>query len=323
MKVFVPIISTLLFAAIGCDKPLVEDVDNENDQQDEQHHFVYASDHDGGFVIYEALHDNITALVKSDTAHYWGPRICAATNQLLYYAVADPNQVSTFDIAELWMRDLNNGFDTLLFSGDSRWKAHGMADWSNDGKQVVFAAIDSNAQRWQLYLLTLSTGEIHKISERHNYDYIDPVFSSSGRSVYCSVVPDNEPASSLNTEIFELVLADSTETRLTENSTRDQRPSPSPDGQKICFESLVEPSYLGIGRWNLSELDLGSLSTSEFAYHENLRFFPRYSANGNRIYFTQLDVKSFELSIWVWDVSTATATEWSSEGSNTLQADPY
>jgi Tol biopolymer transport system component len=89
-------------------------------------------------------------------------------------------------LGSIWKVDVATG-DAEQLTYDRRY--HSSADWSPDGKWIIYTA-DENNRNVQLAILNVATGETRSLTEDQHL-YLDPVFSPSGdRVAYVSTYPN-------------------------------------------------------------------------------------------------------------------------------------
>jgi Tol biopolymer transport system component len=149
------------------------------------------------------------------------------------------------------------------------------------------------------------------------------VFAPSGDAIFYVSSPENSPNTDEHFEIFRLNLNELVEERLTFNNRADHHPYPSEDGTKIIFETLTEPDYLALGKWAIHELELASSTEHIILDDDNINLFPRYSVDGNRVYFSCLNIESFGMKIASYNLITKEKTYLVDEYYNALNVDPF
>lgn len=286
--------------------------------------YYYASDETGKFEVWQSEKGELKQVTESQDQDNWWPRISPDQKELLFYRSAAGRDINDYSSAALWKRNLEDGTEQEVFAfGANNWKFQGLANWSHNGEWIVMAASDQELQRWQIYVCNAAGEELRRVSLRDGYDYLDPVFSLDDHTIYCVAVPEDEGPSSENYEIFALDVNTGEEIRLTFNETRDHHPDVSPDGEKLVFESMIDPDYLGIGKWVLKEFNLSTKDESLLLEDNNLNFYPRYSADGKAVFYVGLNVTLFNMTVSKLTLSDGKTSRLLSDSYNSMSVDPY
>lgn len=319
--IWIALVSLVLVACKKDDLPL--DIDQEEVDPGIGVSFYYASDETGKFEIWHAQSGQQEQVTESDGTESWWPRTSPDKSKMLFYRSNVGGGVHDYATASLWIKDLSTGAESTLFEfGANNWKYQGLANWSADGQWITLAAADETLGKWQLYRCDAEGEQLERLSLRDSFDYLDPVFSADGKSIYCVSVPDEEGPDSENFEIFRLDLETREETRLTFNDTRDHHPDLNPEGNKLVYETMVDPDYLSIGKWALMELNLDTKEEVLLLEDNHLNFYPRYAADGQSIFYVRLNVVQFNMSVFKMDFSDGSTSRLISNDFNSLNVDP-
>ncbi|MEX2597551.1 MAG: hypothetical protein WEC59_11535 [Salibacteraceae bacterium] len=286
--------------------------------------FVYASNESGKFEIWSYEAETSRQLTDDDEVDSWWPRYNRNSDKILFYQSKSSRDVNDFENADLML--MNSGgqsVSTLIKSGSYDWSKQGMADWSNDGEQIVLTAVESSIGSWQVYITENQGTNPKRVSQRDDVNYLDPIFSIDDGFIYCSTIPEGEDNKEDNYEIVRIDIVSGNEERLTFNDFSDHHPHISPDGEHIVFESLTEPDYLGIGKWSLRTLDLESRSERNLLNNDFINLFPRYSADGKTVYFNQLNIETFIMNSSKMNLESNEVMSIFDGSYNTMNIDPY
>jgi len=295
-----------------------------NDEQSLNRGYVYTCDKSGSFEIWKFEAEELTQLTDEAQNDLWWPRYSNATDQIIYYRSKSNRDVNDFVDAELWVMNADgNDAKLLIGKGENGWDKQGLADWSHDGEQLIMAAVDPAIGTWQLFLMDVNTTDVTRLTQRDDANYFDPVFDIDDQYIYCVSTPDGYDQSESNHEIFRIAIADGFEERLTYNDRSDHHPYPSPDGSKLVFETLSDPDYLSIGKWSIHELDLASSKEEVVIEDDNINLFPRYSVEGDKIYYNTLSIESFGMKIARYDITSGEMSMLVDDYYNAMNVDPF
>lgn len=328
-KYFIAIASILMMLVwSGCRKddpseetaiPEVSDISNTMNRG-----FVYTCNKTGGFEVWKNENSTAAQITESNTHDSWWPRYCLATDRILFYRSTSGRDINDFEHAELWVMDSDgSNAEPLITSNEHGWDKQGLADWSPDGNQIIMSAIDPEIGTWQLYLTDAEGELIQRVSTRDAVHYIDPVFSADGSALFYVSCPEGSENIDQNFEIFRLDLISQTEERLTFNQIADHHPHPSPDGKYVAYESLTDPNYLAIGKWVIHQLNLETAEEQTLLDDDNINLFPRYSNDGDQIYFSSLNIETFGMRIASHNFGTQETVYLVDEYYSALNVDPF
>ncbi|MEZ6002717.1 MAG: hypothetical protein R3F33_00905 [Planctomycetota bacterium] len=73
--------------------------------------------------------------------------------------------------------------------------------------------------------------------------------------------------------------------RLTNDSLRDHDPYWSPSGTLVAFETAVDPTWLGVGRWGIRTVDPLGGPVQTVLDDGHINTLPRWSEDSTRFYF--------------------------------------
>ncbi|MEZ4722041.1 MAG: hypothetical protein R2813_09225 [Flavobacteriales bacterium] len=310
----------LVFSSCRKDAPESELMDPDKNQISD---FYFASNLGGQFELWKAAKEGDEKITSGENEKWW-PRVSPNGRLMLFYKSTLSDDFFDFSSSSLWVMNLESREEKEVFATKAHnWLNHGMANWSPNGESIVFCAQIDSTNRWQLFTSDSDGSNLAQLSTRTGYDYLDPVFAIDGKSVFCSIVPNDEFANSVNYELFEIDLESSTETRLTYNDKSDHHAHPSPDGKKLMYETLVDPDYLTIGKWEINELDLVSGRSSSRVQNDNLNLYPRYSSDGEHAYFISVDVFNLRASIERINLQSGLIESVRSDSNDYISIDPF
>jgi TolB protein len=191
---------------------------------------------------------------------------------------------------------------------------------SPDGKWVAFAS--NREGQWDLYQLSLVTGEIQRLTQTPQYDG-HPSWSPDGKwIVYESYV---ENANDSNLDLFiQPVDASQAAIQLTTDTASDHSPNWSPGGRQIVFIS-TRGGQNDVWLADLDQLDerFTNLSHSQSDQESS----PSWSPQGNQLAWSA-QTKDGLQSIYTWDmqspenppvqIGTGSSPAWSPQGSELI-----
>lgn len=164
--------------------------------------------------------------------------------------------------------------------------------WSPDGKKIVFSAKQNEKEAWEIMVLDLEIGKVHKLNLHQNEGPITnplqgshcPCYSPEGKEivfVYCDKNGDRN---------IWMMSADGTNRKiLTNNPAMKDSPRWSPDGQKILFMQDWDIWVMNVDGSNLIQL------TADSRFNEH----PAWSPNGKIIAYSSC--AGGNADIWVMD----------------------
>ncbi len=255
--------------------------------------YYYCSDRTGNFEIFLRTGDVDEQLTDDPLVDSWWPRASPDGSTVLFYRsdVADRPAVgganNNYDFASLWMLDVATGVLTERIPLDANgWTTQGVADWSPDGTQIVMAAQSTpDGGRWHLFITDALGANPTRISTRTSL-YLDPSWSPDGTKIVCVAHPVGVTGASLNDlEVFTMDVDGTNELRLTNDSFRDHDPYYSPDGNEIAFETDIDPTFFGVGRWGLRAVSTDGATLRTIIEDMQINTLPQYSFDGTVIYF--------------------------------------
>ena len=307
----------VLITSFGC-KNNGPQIEPEFDQED----FFYASDQTGSFELWHWLHGSTVQLTSGDKQNNFWPRSNFDRSQILYISTPAEDDIQNIQRSELHILSNNSGVDQTIFASDtSSWKVHASPSWSTNGDKIVFSGKKYDTTSWQLIICDVDGKNPQIISQRNEYDYFDPIFTNDDSTIICAIAPSDETPDSENLELFKIDVSTGQETRLTNNQTRDQGPSINSTGDKVIFESLINPTYLSIGKWAILELDVNTGEVNTLIEDIHLNLAPRFG-NSDLIYFTKLDITEFKTGLYKYDRSTNSSQALIHEDYNALNIEP-
>lgn len=161
-----------------------------------------------------------------------------------------------------------------------------------DGSRLAFAS--NRDGQWDLYTLTLSSGQVDRLTDTAIYEG-SPSWSPDGRWLaYEAYTGDTQP----DLELFIRPLDGSQEPiQLTDNSDADYQPAWSPGGRQIAFVS----NRSGENEIWLADLDqftFTNLSRNDSAIEDH----PSWSPDGSHLAWTAIDATGMH-NLMVWDAN--------------------
>jgi len=193
----------------------------------------------------------------------------------------------------LWSLDLQTDvLNELIPKGGNAWAAQGVVDWSPDGTRLIMAAIETPSNRWHLFTTDPDGANPVKISSRTSL-FLDPSWSPDGsRIVYVAFPPDYVGTDLSQLEVYVADADGQNERRLTNDDLRDHDPYWSPDGRSIAFETAVDPTFVGVGKWAIRTVNPIDESIVTVLDDGNINTLPRWSRDGNQFLFHRFEFGS-------------------------------
>ena len=258
--------------------------------------FYYCSDRTGNFEIFRRTDGVDEQLTNDPLVDSWWPRASPDGSTLLFYRSDVANRPAiggannNYDFASLWMLDVATDALTERIPLDANgWTTQGVADWSPDGTQIVMAAQSTpDGGRWHIFVTDALGANPTRISTRTSL-YLDPSWSPDGTKIVCVAYPAGFTGTGLAAlEVHTMDADGSNELRLTNDSFRDHDPYYSPDGNEIAFETDIDPSFFGVGRWGLRAVSPDGATLRTIIEDMQINTLPQYSHDGSVIYFQRL-----------------------------------
>ncbi len=255
--------------------------------------YYYCSDRTGNFEIYLRTGDVDQQLTDDPLVDSWWPRASPDGSTVLFYRSDVANRPAmggannNYDFASLWMLDVATDVLTERIPLDANgWTTQGVADWSPDGTQIVMAAQSTpDGGRWHLFITDAVGANPTRVSTRASL-YLDPSWSPDGTKIVCVAHPVGVTGVSLtDLEVFTMDVDGTNEQRLTNDSFRDHDPYYSPDGNEIAFETDIDPTFFGVGRWALRAVSSDGATLRTIIEDMQINTLPQYSYDGDVIYF--------------------------------------
>ncbi len=255
--------------------------------------YYYCSDRTGNFEIYLRTDDVDEQLTDDPLVDSWWPRASPDGSTVLFYRSDVANRPvmgganNNYDFASLWMLDVATDVLTERIALDANgWETQGVADWSPDGTQIVMAAQSiPDANRWHLFVTDALGANPTRISTRTGL-YLDPSWSPDGTKIVFVAFPDGTVGTELAAlEVYTMNADGTNELRLTNDALRDHDPYFSPDGSEIAFETDIDPTFFGVGRWALRAVSSDGATLRTIIEDMQINTLPQYSYDGTVIYF--------------------------------------
>jgi Tol biopolymer transport system component len=308
---------------ISCDETIPE-TDPIPEPIDASSNYIFTSDEGGKYEVWKFEDKQLIAVTSNSNKDSWWPKMSPDKSTILFYESNLSRNVNDYTSATLFIMnaDGTNKKELIRLGDGNNFKEQGLANWSKKGDKIVFAALEDSLDKWQIYEYEMSTNQITRISKNDSKNYLDPIYSRDNESVFCITTPIETIDQNL-TEVFEILIENGEEIRITDNSTRDHHPCLSPDGSVLIFESLVDESYLSIGKWDIKQFDLSSNRESSVISEDGIRLFPQFSEDGNMIYFTELKIETASLAIGVFEIDSKKISSIEAIGNNALNVSPY
>lgn len=311
-----------LISMVSCDESISPQPVEPN--QDSTSDYLFTSDEGEKFEVWNATNNELTQLTFEQDKDAWWPQVNKQSSKILFYESNKSRTVNDYSSATLHTMNLDGTEKTelLALSQNNQFVQQGLASWSHSGNTIIFSALESDQQYWQIYELDLSSNAVKRISTNLTKNYLDPIYGIDDASIYCVTTNDDASVDAKN-DVFEIDLTTGDEIQITKNSTQDHHPCISPNGQTILFESLTDEEYLGIGKWEIRSYDLNSGTETALISDDNIRLFPHFSSDGNRVYFTQLILENASLGIGAYKIDEQELQTLNSNGNNAMNVYPY
>ena len=239
----------------------------------------------GDFELFTARPDGtaVRRLTSDPATNAWWPRSSPDRTRIVFYRTAAGALPGTYAQASLWIMNAD-GTDArvLLPAGVNGWTFQAHAEWSPDGRRIVFTAGSNQAQ-----ITTIAPdGTDLRVLGGGPGANVDPVYTPDGRSIVYVGCP-TWSCGTPDTEVFAMAADGSgTRTRLTTDTVRDNDPVVSPDGASIAVLSQTDAPSEGAphGAWNLRTLRIDGSEIRQITSGTALSSAPRWSPDGRRIW---------------------------------------
>jgi len=219
----------------------------------------------------------------------------------------DGSQIAFASGGDLWTVPAGGGTAHLLVA-DPATESRPL--YAPDGKQLAF--ISTRTGNGDVYLLTLATGEIARLTWDDDPDQLD-AWSRDGRWIYFSSA--SHDVANMN-DVYRVRATGGTPLEVSaDRYVSEFFSAPSPDGKSLAFSARgIAPqqwwrhghSHLDDAEiWLLSELNGGSYRRLVPGTGDGKDLWPMWSPDGGRIYYTS-DRDGAE-NLWMQEISGASA----------------
>ncbi len=199
----------------------------------------------------------------------------------------DRKEIAFVSGGDIWTVPAAGGVAALLVSHAAN-EARPL--YSPDGKQLAF--ISSRTGNGDIYLLTLATGELKRITFDDSLDQLDG-WSRDGRWIYFSST--SRDVGNLN-DLFRVSVNGGTPMQVSaDRYTNEFFSAPSPDGTTIAFSArgIASGQWWRKGRSHIDEAEVwllrsfdGGAGTYERVTEAGAKdMWPMWSADGRRLYY--------------------------------------
>ncbi len=182
---------------------------------------------------------------------------------------------------------------------DQNVTLHGSYDfwpsWSPDGSQIAFESNRDDSLHTEIYVLTLATTGLLRLTEDTGFVDGQPAWSPlGGRIAFAS---DRDSA---GTDIYLMDVSGGNVVRLTTNAGNDAQPAWSPTGDRIAFAS----DRVGGGSTDIFVMDTLGNNVVNLTNDAAVDLAPVWSPDGTKIAFhSNRDPAGF--AVWVMDANGA------------------
>ncbi len=251
---------------------------------DTTHTVYYASNRLGRYDIFVQRDTTPTRIAARADSDSWWPRVSPAGTALLFYRAPAGGKLNDWMNATLYRAGIDGKQQRVMIDASAnQWTGQGMVDWSRDGKRLVMSAIDRRTRHWNIYITDSAGRNPVRVSQRDAH-YIDPSFSPDGTRIVCAALPPGAPITDLTKLEITVMNVDGTgEMQLTSDTLLDDAPAWSPDGSEIVFSTTIDSGTTIIRAIHPDGTGLRTVRA------DGINLFPRWSANGARIYCERRD----------------------------------
>ncbi len=196
------------------------------------------------------------------------------TGRLLYHSYSTYTALDS----KIYLHNFSDG--TLSEIGSDKFVNPMNADFGSHGYDVVFMAIDTAHDEWDIYRCNLINGIIENLTYASGYRNEDPKFSPDGNKIVFKRGYWDNTVNGFVYDLAEMNLLSGEITMLTNDLPEDSMPCYSSDGKTIYYAQLNN------GISSICELDTENLkSKTIFAENGVTAYYPMTSDNG--LYFTK------------------------------------
>jgi len=180
--------------------------------------------------------------------------------------------------------------NVTLFSSYDFWPS-----WSPDGSQIAFESNRDDSLRSEIYVLTVPTSSLSRITDDTGFVDAQPAWSPLGDRI--AFVSNRDSA---GTDIYLMDVTGNNVRRLTTDPGNDAQPAWAPTGDRIAFVS----DRIGGGGTDIFVMDTLGNNVVNLTNNSAIDLAPAWSPDGSKIAFhSSRDPAGF--SVWVMDADGA------------------
>lgn len=207
---------------------------------------VFNSNRTGNHEIYTIFIDGADTrrLTNDPSYESWWPKISPDRTKVLFYR-APRGEHENFSQTSLWVYEFSSDTIRMLRDvGDDGWSMQGHGEWSPDGTKI--AMFGSSGSSLEIFVTDSEGRNAVQYTDRGGIN-TDVSWSPDGATLIFNGFPGDDHA----TENYELYVMAAeplaTPVRLTNDTYADYDPYFSPDGEKIAWLRLYDPSAGDLG----------------------------------------------------------------------------